>query len=140
MTMRKTIKIPAISDDPITGLCLNPLPAGLFFDKVIIEHGALSYTSSKLSPVSINKTFSLKDVSKFLLLKKKVSFWGKGQKLDLFARNGTECALYLVEINGKKHELIPKFLVRTGQKQWNKFLIKLGETTGLSVEEIDELS
>ena len=140
MTQSSKIRVPSFIDDPVGGRCITPLPIGLFHDQLIIENKTLTYKSSKLSSKSKNQTFNLEDISKFLLLKKEVSCWTEDFKLDPYARIGTEIVLYFVDNNGVNHELIPRFLVTPGQKQWDNFLNELCKATGFSVEEVNETS
>ena len=137
MTQSTKIKVPSFIDDPIADRCITPLPTGIFHDQLVIEDETLTYKSSKLSSKP-NKKFKLGDESKLLLLKKEVSCVTEDLKLDPYASTGTEFVLYIIDYSGVTHELIPRFLVSLGQKQWDNFLNELSKYTGLSVEEVNE--
>lgn len=136
--MSKTgkIRVPYFIDDPIAGRYISFLPFG-FHDYIFIEKGMLTYKPSTMSP-NPQRTFDLKLINKILFLKRKVSYWTGEGKLDPSGRGGTKFVLYLVDVNGERHELIPDFSMNFGQKRWERFLGKLCDFSGLTLEKITE--
>ncbi len=127
------IKVPSIGDDPLVGRSLSPMPVGIFYDYITIKDGKFSYIGSKISS-NLTKSYELNTIANLLLEKKEVSCWTKDHKLDPYARIGTEMTLYLVDANGVKHELIPKFNIGSGQKKWDQFIEQLCHQSGLRIE------
>ena len=128
------IRVPFFVDDPIAGRIISPLPLGIITDSIQIENGELTYIFSKLASKK-RKSFHLKNIRKILVIKKYVSCWTNDHKLDPYGRTGTEIELLLVDSDGEKHPLIPKFLLNQGQKQWDKFFHKLCKFSGLPLDE-----
>lgn len=137
MQQSKTIKVPSFIDDPMVGRVIFPLTFGIFQDKIIIKNGILTYVPSKISGKQ-EKSFSLRNITKIILGKRKVSCWTKDHKLDPYGVSGTKNALSFVLDDGEKYELIPFSLVDKGQRQWDRFLHNLVESSGLPIEELQE--
>ena len=139
MTETKKIRVPFFLDDPLIGRCITPLPLGIFHGYIIIDNEMLLYKESKSS--KLQKSFSLKNLQKLLVRKRNVSCWTKDHRWDPYGRIGTDIELYLVDTDGEKHELLPKFSMNVagwGQKEWDRFLSELCEFSGLPLEEVNE--
>jgi hypothetical protein len=83
----------------------------------------------------------LANIEKFILRKRKVSWFDRAGKLNIWGRSGTEVELSLVDIEGKNYVIIPIVLtipdgsLRIFQKMWERFLSELRMYTGLPIEE-----
>ena len=126
-------------DDPVIGRYIPALSCIISFEYLIIEAGRLMYFVSKKSSEP-KLSFDLRKMKKLLLLKKKPSPWNDQFKPNPRGGFGTEIELYLVDTNGERHTLIPKFTIPLlpidiGQKIWNRFLSKLCEFSGLFLVE-----
>jgi hypothetical protein len=124
-------------DDPVIGRCIIPFPWGVFHDYIIIDKEIFFYKGSRLSSIS-KKSFSLKNILKLIVLKKKVSCWTKDFRWAPYGRIGTDIELYMVDTDGEKHELLPKFFMNVagwGQKEFDRFLSELCQFSGLQLEE-----
>ena len=66
-------------------------------------------------------------------MKKDVSCWTSDHKLDPWARIGTEIELSMVDVDGKRHVLVPAFLLKFEKKAWNSFVQKLCKSSGLPI-------
>ncbi|MBT8358482.1 MAG: hypothetical protein KJO61_12025 [Deltaproteobacteria bacterium] len=140
MNELKKIRVPYFLDDPLIGRCITPLPFGFSPAYIIVDNEILLYKESELSS-NLEKSFSLKNILKLLLRKRKVSCWTKDHRWDPYGRVGTDIELYLVDTDGEKHELLPKFSMNVagwGQKDLDRFLSELCEFSGLPLEEVDE--
>ena len=140
ITEKKKIRVPSFIDDPLIGRCITPFPLGIFHDYIIIDNETLLYKGSKLSS-KLQKSFSVKNILKLLVGKRNVSCWTKDHRWDPYGRIGTDIELYLVDTDGEKHELLPKFSMNVagwGQKEWDRFLSELCEFSGLPLEEVNE--
>lgn len=146
MTEPKQIRVPTIINDPMVGRLIISIPLrdrlispplGFFTDYIIIDNEKLEYRGSKIS-FKARKSFYLKSISKFLVRKWSLSCWTKDHKLDFYGRLGTDIVLYLVDTDGEKHELIPRFMMnaaKRGKKDWDRFLFELCGYSGLPLEE-----
>jgi hypothetical protein len=136
--MSETIKIriPYILDDPIVGRTMSPIPIPLktLNDYLIIENGILRYSGSVTSSNAI-KPFNLKNIAKILLRMREFRCFNNEHHYDYWAGGRIEIELSLVDIEGKKHVLIPKFFIDRGQKAWNRFLSELCKYSSLPLEE-----
>ena len=136
--MAETVKIsvPSIIDDPLVGRCSSPLSLTGDYEYIIIEDGMLKYTCSTTSRPK--KLFKLNEITKLLLVKKKVSCWTTDHKLDPWARIGTEIEVSVVDVDGKRHELVPAVLLNFGKNEWDRFIQKLCKLSGLPLEKVKE--
>jgi len=140
MPSSRKIRVPSFIDDPIVGRFISPIPWGVFTDHIIIDNGVLLYEGSILSQKN-KKSFKLENIKNVLVLKTKLTPWTKDHKLDIYGRLGTDIEIYLVDIDGEEHELLPRFSMGVagwGQKELNFFLSELCELSGLQLEEANE--
>ncbi len=121
-------------DDPLVGRTLMPFP--LFFilcDYITIANGILTYHHAMTETAT---SLKLKDSVKLLVQKRKISYWDKELKLDLWKRAGIEITLFLIDVEGRAHVLISPFFIDRGQRTWDRFLTKLSKSSSLQVAEI----
>jgi hypothetical protein len=129
------IRVPYVLDDPIVGRTLMPSPLSILVpcDYITIDSGILSYHHAM---TDTETSLRLKDGDKLLVQKRKVSYWDKELRLDLWKRAGIEITLFLIDVEGRDHVLIPPFFIDRGQRTWNRFVTKLSKNSSLQVEEI----
>ncbi len=144
----KEIRVPTFTDDLYAGRVLAPFPLAcrfihpplnLFTDKIVIENETLFYKGSKVS-YRADKSFELQNITKILVIKTLLTPWDKEHKIKPDGRHGTDIALFLVDIDGEKHVLIPRFMINTvewGKWDWDRFMSELCAYTGLPLEEIE---
>ena len=132
------IQVPAIMDDPIVGRCSVGFPILSAFDYVIIKNGRISLKKALES--NPGKILKINEIEKILLTKRTVSCWTKDNKIDFWARNGTELEISLLLNTGEKHVLIPTFLLARAKKDWDWFFRELCDSTELPLEEVHEES
>ena len=132
------IQVPAIMDDPIVGRCSVGFPILSAFDYVIIKNGRISLKKALES--NPGKILKINEIEKILLTKRTVSCLTKDNKIDFWARNGTELEISLLLNTGEKHVLIPTFLLSRAKKDWDWFLHELCDSTELPLEEVHEES
>jgi hypothetical protein len=130
------IRIPYIFDDPIVGRTMSPIqiPLRTFNDYLIIENEILRYKGSVASSRAI-KSFNLKNIAKILLQKREFPCLTKEHHYDFWTGGRIEIELSLVDIEGERHILIPKFFIDRGQKALNRFLSELCKYSSLPLEE-----
>ena len=124
--------MPSFLDDPIVGRAFIGFSKNPFAEFLIIDNDRL---------ILKKKSFNLKTIEKLLLVKTEITPWTHDHKLDPYGLIGTANELYLVDNSGKKHILIPKFMINVhnwGLKKWNRFLSKLSELSGLPLEELNK--
>lgn len=139
MTKPTKIKVPFFIDDPGIAPCptISSFPLGIFDDYIIIEDEKFFYKASKNS-IFTNKSFDLNKIKGIVVHRKKVTCWKKDFSLDIWGRLGTDISLNLIDIDGEKHELMPRFFIPStdiGRKAWNNFLAKLSNCLELTVQE-----
>ena len=127
-------------DDPLIGrvIAFSFLP--FFCDLIIIEGKQLTYKGSFLA-IEPDKSFDLKNMKNFLILKKKLPAWISDHELFEPRASGTEVMLSIIDINDQKHILIKKFSINLSNmelKTWNRFIHKLCKYSDLPLEEITE--
>ena len=129
--MSKTIKIkvPFFIDHPFAGRYSSPIPLG-FHDFITGEEGTLRYNPSILSP-NPKKSFQKKLIEKILFIEKNISIWTKEGKIEPLGKGDAKFVLYLVDVHGKRHELIPSFSMNFRQKKREHFLNELSQFTDL---------
>ena len=118
MGKKVKIKMPSFLDDPIVGRAFIGFSINPFAEFLIIDNDRL---------ILKKKSFNLKTIEKLLLVKTEITPWTHDHKLDPYGLIGTANELYLVDNSGKKHILIPKFMINVhnwGLKKWNRFLSK----------------
>ena len=132
MGKKVKIKLPIFLDDPIIGRTFIGFSINPFAEFLIIDNDKLTLKK---------KSFNLKTIENLLLVKTEITPWTHDHKLDPYGLIGTAIELYLVDNSGKKHILIPKFMINGlnwGLKKWNRFLSKLSELSGLPLEELNK--
>ena len=132
--MREKVKIrmPTFLEDPIVGRTFIGFRINPFEEFLIIDNDKL---------ILKKKSFNLKTIEKFLIVKTEVTPWTHDHKLDPYGLIGTAIELYLVDNSGTKHILIPKFMMNVhnwGLKKWNRFLSELSKHSGLTLEVLNE--
>jgi len=132
MGKKAKVYIPYIFDDPLVGRTILPFGVTPIEDYIFFDNDKL---------ILKRKTFNLKTIDKFLLVKTEVTPWTSDFRLDLYGLIGTTIELYLVDNSGEKHILVPKFLMNVrnwGQNRLNQFLSELSGHSGLPLEVLNK--
>ncbi len=131
MTKDTKLRLPFFYDYPFGNRRVRAISPSLNKpedDFIIIESNILHLKTSSISLIA-DKTIDLESIIEIVILEKQVSYWKKDHTLDIYAQQGTDISLVLVDNHGKKHELIPKFFVSyaliNGKGIWDRFVSEL---------------